>query len=130
MACCQDQDFCQPPPLTNLSLLDEGLFSCVPPQPSVFLLCYFFQLTTQRLSDYLGVILTRFPIHFIETGRYDGPGFGTLELVLIIAAPIAVICFALMIFFSCRHQKKRVNNRRMDDTEHNMDSADVPILGI
>lgn len=58
-----------------------------------------------------------------------GLGLGTWELVLIIAAPIAIVCFVLMVFFSLRHQKKRLTNRRMNDTEHNMDSADVPILG-
>jgi len=55
-------------------------------------------------------------------------GLGTWELVLIIAAPIAVSCFVLMIVLSLRHQKQRLN-RRIDDGEHNMDSADVPILG-
>jgi len=55
-------------------------------------------------------------------------GLGTWELVLIIAAPLAVSCCVLMIVLSVRHQKRRFN-RRMDDTEHNMDSADVPILG-
>ena len=55
-------------------------------------------------------------------------GLGTWELVLIVAVPVAVSCFILMIVLSLRHQKQRLN-RRIDDGEHNMDSADVPILG-
>lgn len=55
-------------------------------------------------------------------------GLGTWELVLIIAAPLAVSCCVLMIVLSVRHQKQRFN-RRMDDMEQNIDSADVPILG-
>ena len=56
-------------------------------------------------------------------------GFGTWELVLIIAAPIALTCFILMLFFTLRHQRQSRHNRRVVDGEHNMDSADVPILG-
>jgi len=55
-------------------------------------------------------------------------GLGTWELVLIIAAPLAVSCCVIMIVLSVRHQKQRFN-RRMDEIEQNMDSADVPILG-
>ena len=52
-------------------------------------------------------------------------------MVLIIAAPIAVTCFILMIVLSLRHQKLRLNRRSTaDDLDaENMDSADVPILG-
>jgi len=58
-------------------------------------------------------------------------GLGTWELVLIIAAPIAVTCFILMIVLSLRHQKLRLNRRSTGDDldAENMDSADVPILG-
>lgn len=57
-------------------------------------------------------------------------GLGPWELALIIASPIAVSLVALMILLSVRHQRRRrMINRRMVDTEHNMDSADVPILG-
>lgn len=54
----------------------------------------------------------------------------TMELALLIATPFAIVFIGLMIFFSVRHQKRRLlNNRHIDDAEHNMDSADVPILG-
>ena len=57
-------------------------------------------------------------------------GMDTMELALLIAAPFAIIFIGLMVFFSVRHQKRRLlNSRHIDDAEHNMDSADVPILG-
>lgn len=57
-------------------------------------------------------------------------GMGTMEWSLIIACGLAVCVIALMVFFSVRHQKRRLlTNRHIDDAEHNMDSADVPILG-
>jgi len=73
------------------------------------------------------------PILHVKTATEGDPsenmfGLGTWELVLIIAAPLAVSCCVLMIVLSVRHQKQRFN-RRMDDMEQNIDSADVPILG-
>lgn len=55
---------------------------------------------------------------------------GTMEWSLLIAAGLAICVIALMVFFSVRHQKRRLlTGRHIDDAEHNMDSADVPILG-
>jgi hypothetical protein len=57
-------------------------------------------------------------------------GFGKWELALLIGIPIAVGILFVMILFSVRHQRRRrMINRRMVDMEHNMDSADIPILG-
>lgn len=55
---------------------------------------------------------------------------GTWETALIIGIPLAVGIVLVMILLSVRHQKRRrMINRRVVDMEHNMDSADIPILG-
>ncbi|XP_032792576.2 TGF-beta receptor type-1 isoform X5 [Daphnia magna] len=55
---------------------------------------------------------------------------GTWETALIIGIPLAVGIVLVMILLSVRHQKRRrMINRRVVDMEHNMDSADMPILG-
>ena len=142
VACCRE-DFCRSAQhLTNHTLFSvEGLFrtllSLLPnPEPITLPTSFLFFEFRSHFGRFhwnfwiLIIILDWLFSTDPESGDSSFLGFGTWELALIIGIPIAVAIVFVMILFSVRHQRRRrMVNRRMVDTENNMDSADVPILG-